>query len=45
MTWKEFKEIIEAQGVTDDTEIRWIDTCGLDLLVKFSDDGKEVTIE
>ena len=25
MNWKEFKEIIENQGVVDDMEISWID--------------------
>lgn len=26
MTWKEFKDAVEAKGVKDDTEIEWIDT-------------------
>lgn len=25
MTWKEFKEVVEAKGVTDDMEIWYID--------------------
>lgn len=25
MTWKEFKQQVEAQGLTDDHEIGWID--------------------
>lgn len=28
MTWKEFKEAVEAQGVKDDTEISYIDVQG-----------------
>lgn len=27
ITWKEFKESVESQGVTDKTQISWID-CG-----------------
>lgn len=26
MTWKEFKEAVEAQGVTDDDKVEYIDT-------------------
>jgi len=28
MTWKEFKEQVETQGVKDDTEISYIDVSG-----------------
>ncbi len=25
MTWREFKEFVEARGVSDDDEVEWID--------------------
>jgi hypothetical protein len=28
MTWKEFRTKVEAQGVTDLTELAWIDVIG-----------------
>jgi hypothetical protein len=28
MTWREFKTRVEAQGVTDTTELAWIDVLG-----------------
>jgi hypothetical protein len=28
MTWREFKTRVEAQGVTDHTELAWIDVIG-----------------
>ena len=30
MTWKDFKEAVEAAGVTDETEYIWIDVNGAD---------------
>jgi hypothetical protein len=50
MTWKQFKEKAEAQGVTDDTELSYIDVCELDyddtkIAVQFGRDGKPHAIE
>jgi len=30
VTWKEFKELVEAQGVTDDMKFAWIDISGFE---------------
>ncbi len=44
MTWKEFKAAVEAQGLGDDTEVRWIDVgSGSDITVEVDEDG-EATI-
>ena len=46
ITWGEFKRDVEDQGVTDDVQIAWIDTAGLDgrPTVSFAPDGKiEIT--
>ena len=41
MTWREFKEAVEEQGVTDETEIRYIDTGSfLPLTVDFDTEGE-----
>lgn len=32
MTWKEFKERVEAEGVKDEDEIWYIDVCGDDIM-------------
>lgn len=40
MTWKEFKEALESQGVKDDDEIDYIETTvddSADLVVMFTD--------
>ncbi|KKM04617.1 hypothetical protein LCGC14_1762450 [marine sediment metagenome] len=39
MTWKEIKERIESQGITDDTEIRYIDS-SCDYEVSKEEDGR-----
>ena len=40
MTWKEFKDTVEAQGVTDETEIDYIDiSYPLNIRVEIDEDG------
>ena len=37
MNWKEFKESVESQGVTDDMNIWYIDTDGFSVCVSLKD--------
>lgn len=43
MKWKEIKERIESQGVTDETEVRYIDS-SCDYEVVLEEDGETVGI-
>ena len=38
MTWKEFIEMVEAQGVTEETEINYIDVRSPDVTVERFED-------
>jgi len=45
MTWKEFKDKVESQGVKDDYEIRYIDcTCEAEVEIENNEDylGKKI---
>lgn len=38
MTWEEFKKVVESKGVSDQTELQYIDTSfGYDIEVEFKD--------
>jgi hypothetical protein len=46
MTWKEFKDIIENQGVEDDTEISYIDISEgyPDIVVEWDYDNNKICV-
>ena len=40
MLWKEFKDLVEKAGITDDMNIMWIDTSfDFDIIVNMKDIG------
>lgn len=45
ITWKEFKDQVEKQGVIDDTKIAWIDISGWDGVCNVSIDQEDNYVE
>jgi uncharacterized protein with GYD domain len=44
-TWKEFKEALEAEGVTDDMKMQYIDVGAYDVeIVEFNEDKTEFRV-
>ena len=44
ITWREFKETVEAEGIKDDTPIHWIDMNGYDGVLSVTIDAEGSTI-
>lgn len=44
MNWKEFKDYVECEGVTDSMDIDYIDITRLDITLKVSIHGNEFSV-